>query len=438
MSAILGIRREDKNEWEKRVPLIPGDIEELQKKYGIKAIVQPSPIRVFSDDEYKKNGADVDEDLSNAKTIFAVKEIPEKLLERGKTYIYFSHTIKGQPYNMSMLRRLMDMRCNLIDYERVVNEKNMRLIFFGRHAGLAGMIETFYAFGRKMKLKGFDTPFDKIKQAYQYSSLEEAKEDIAKIGQEIADRGLPKDLCPLVVGFAGYGNVSKGAQEIFDVLPHEIIQPDRVDESVKEDASDNKVLYKVEFKEEDMVKPRQGSFVLQDYYDHPEKYEPVFEKYLPHLKILVNCIYWTEKYPRLVTKEYLRARVSEMSDYELRIIGDISCDIDGSIEITCKPTMPDRPCFTYDIENDSFEDDITEKGITVMAVDNLPCEFSKEASIDFSTVLKEYVKDIVHADFKKDFEQLKLPFPIKKALILHNGELTPEYTYMNTFLKEEL
>jgi alpha-aminoadipic semialdehyde synthase len=299
------------------------------------------------------------------------------------------------------------------------------------------MIETLYAFGRKMKRKGFDTPFEKVKQAYRYSSLEEAKEEIAKIGQEIADNGLPKELCPLVVGFAGYGNVSKGAQEIFDLLPHTVIQPDTLDEFVKDSSSDNKNLYKVEFREEDMVKPKQGSFVLQDYYDHPEKYESVFENYLPHLKILVNCIYWTEKYPRLVTKDYLKGRVSKMSDYELRVIGDISCDIEGSIEITYKPTMPDHPCFTYDIENDSFEDDITEKGITVMAVDNLPCEFSKEASVDFSTILREYVSDIVNADFKKDFDQLKLPFPIKKALILHNGELTPEYTYMKEFLKEE-
>ncbi|GAG46534.1 unnamed protein product, partial [marine sediment metagenome] len=109
---------------------------------------------------------------------------------------------------------------------------------------------------------------------------------------------------------------------------------------IKDSASDNKILYKVEFKEEDMVKPKQGSFALQDYYDHPEKYDPTFENYLPYLKILVNCIYWTEKYPRLVTREYLKNRLPEMSDLELCVIGDISCDIGGSIEITYKSTMP--------------------------------------------------------------------------------------------------
>ena len=437
MSHILGIRREDKNEWEKRVPLIPDDIGEMQRKYGIKTIVQPSPIRIFSDEEYKNRGAEVNEDLSEAKTIFAVKEIPEKLLEQGKTYIYFSHTVKGQSYNMSMLRKLMDLNCNLIDYERVVNEKNMRLIFFGRYAGLAGMIETFHAFGQKMKLKGYSTPFEKVKQAYRYRSLNDAKDEINKIGREIADNGLPKELCPLVVGFAGYGNVSKGAQEIFNLLPHSVIQPDQLEEPIKNNVPDNNILYKVEFREEDMVKPKQGSFALQDYYGHPEKYEPVFENYLPNLKILMNCIYWTEKYPRLVTKQYLKNRLSEMSEIELCTIGDISCDIGGSIEITYKPTMPDYPCFTYDIVSDSFADDITEKGVTVMAVDNLPCEFPREASVDFSTVLKDFVNEIVKADFQQDFEQLTLPYPIIEALILHNGELTPEYTYMKEFLKEE-
>ena len=170
MKNVLGIRREDKNEWERRVPLIPEDIKELQKKYGIKTIVQPSPIRIFSDEEYKNTGAEISEDLSEAVIVFAVKEIPKDLLGQGKTYVFFSHTIKGQPYNMNMLKRLMDLKCNLIDYERVVNEKNMRLIFFGRHAGLAGMIEAFYAFGQKMKLKGYNTPFAKVKQAYQYGS----------------------------------------------------------------------------------------------------------------------------------------------------------------------------------------------------------------------------------------------------------------------------
>jgi len=166
----IGIRREDKNEWERRVPLVPSDVSELHEKHGIRTIIQPSEIRIFSDEEYRKAGAEVSEDLQAADAVFAVKEIPLHLLEHGQTYLFFSHTIKGQPYNMKMLKRLMELECNLIDYELIAGKKNNRLITFSRYAGLAGLIETLHAFGRKMKLNGYATPFTKIQQAYQYGS----------------------------------------------------------------------------------------------------------------------------------------------------------------------------------------------------------------------------------------------------------------------------
>ena len=209
---------------------------------------------------------------------------------------------------MPMLKTMIDLRCNLIDYERVLNEKNQRLIFFGRYAGLAGMLDTLHGFGRKLQARGLDNPFARIKQAYQYASLEEAKAGVDAVGAEIDEHGFPEELCPLVVGFAGYGNVSRGAQEIFDLLPHKILSAEALVEMIDNFSSDNLNLVKVVFSEDDLVRPRQGQFELQDYYAHPEKYESKFESYLPLLSILVNCIYWTEKYPRLVTKEYLKNR----------------------------------------------------------------------------------------------------------------------------------
>ncbi len=134
MGKIIGIRREDKNEWEKRVPLIPDDVKGLKKKYGIHTIIQPSKIRVYSDDEYRKAGAEINEDLSKASLILAVKEIPETMFVKGKTYLFFSHTIKGQSYNMPSLKKMMDLKTNLIDYERIINENNQRLISFGNYA----------------------------------------------------------------------------------------------------------------------------------------------------------------------------------------------------------------------------------------------------------------------------------------------------------------
>jgi len=437
MGKIIGIRREDKNEWEKRVPLVPADVRWLKEKHGIHAIVQPSKIRIFADEEYRQAGAEISEDMSRAEVIYAVKEIPASLFQKNKTYVFFSHTIKGQAYNLPMLKTMVDLGCNLIDYERVIDEKNQRLIFFGRYAGLAGMLDTLHAYGQKLLVRGVPTPFAKIKQAYQYESLAAAKEAIAAIGVQIDEHGFPTELCPLVVGFAGYGNVSRGAQEIFDLLPHKILSAEALLEMAENFANDNLNLFKVVFSEDDMVRPRQGIFDLQDYYTHPEKYESEFENYLPLLSILVNCIYWTEKYPRLVSKEYLKNRTILESNLNLQVIGDISCDIDGSIQITNKATKPDDAYYTYFAENDRFENGIEPLGVTVMAVDNLPCEFPRESSVEFSAVLRDFVNAISGADFNQKSESIKLPFAIQKALILQRGNFSRDYQYMNDFVTQQ-
>ncbi len=163
---VIGIRREDKNEWERRIPLVPLDLKTLKDKSGLQVIVQPSKIRCFPDEKFLELGLEINENLNAANTIFAVKEIPLPLFQKGKTYMFFAHVIKGQPYNMPMLKRMMELECNLIEYERVVNENNQRLIFFGRYAGNAGMIETLHLFGQKLKLEGYKTPFEKIKQPF--------------------------------------------------------------------------------------------------------------------------------------------------------------------------------------------------------------------------------------------------------------------------------
>jgi saccharopine dehydrogenase (NAD+, L-lysine forming) len=435
MENIIAIRREDKNEWEKRVPLVPADVRWLKEKYGIHTIVQPSKLRVFGDEEYRRAGAEINEDIDRADVIYAVKEIPARLFKANKTYVFFSHTIKGQAYNMDMLKTMVDRSCSLIDYERVLNEKNQRLIFFGRYAGLAGMLDTLHGYGQKLSARGIATPFARIKQAYQYESLDAAKAAVAAVGDEIDRLGFPVELCPLIVGFSGYGNVSRGAQEIFDLLPHKILSAEAMLEMAENFANDNLNLFKVVFSEDDLVRPRQGIFDLQDYYAHPEKYESKFENYLPLLSILVNCIYWTEKYPRLVSKEYLKNKTVLESNLNLQVIGDISCDIDGSIEITRKATKPDDAYYTYFAEDDRFENGIQPLGVTVMAVDNLPCEFPRESSIEFSAVLREFVAAVSLADFGREPGSLELPSAIRKALILQRGKFSNDYRYMQDFLK---
>jgi len=433
MSFVLGIRREDKNQWERRVPLIPSHLKELKEKHGIDSIVQTSPIRVFTDEEYETSGITIQEDLSSCPVVFAVKEMPVDFFESRKTYVFFSHTIKGQKYNMPMLKKMMELGCTLIDYERIVNERGFRLVFFGRFAGLAGMIDTLWAFGQRMKSKGVDSPFNEIKQTIHYKNhLDEIKEHFRNIGKNIEQQGISESLTPLIVGFAGYGNVSKGAQEILDILPVKEISPKEI-KTVYDNPS-NKCIYKVVFKEEDMVEPisPDDSFDLQDYYNHPEKYQSIFEKYIPDLTILMNCIYWNNKYPRLVTKDFVKNHAK--ANLRLQVIGDISIDINGAIEFTEKATSPDNPVFVYDPLTNSICDGYKGNGIVVMGVDNLPCELPKESSQAFSESLLPFVPAIVEADFSGDFESLALPFEIKNAIILHCGKLTPDYQYINKFL----
>jgi alpha-aminoadipic semialdehyde synthase len=436
MKAKIGIRREDKSKWERRVPLIPQDVKELAEVQGIDVALQPSAIRVFPDDEYLHVGAKIQEDLSACPVVFAVKEMPLEFFQPGKTYVFFSHVIKGQKHNMPMLKRMMELKCNLIDYEKVADDEGRRLIFFGRHAGLAGMIDTLWALGKRLSWEGILNPFEGIKNAYKYQTLKEAKESISQAKEKIKKSGLPAQLAPLVFGVTGYGHVSAGAQEILDLLPHKQIDPDDILSLEGESDFSKRHVYKVVFKEEHLVEPISPTsrFGLQDYYDHPEKYRSQFEKYIPHLTVLVNCIYWEERYPRLVTKRFLRKLFAEEEKPRLRVIGDISCDIEGSIECTVRETQPDNPVYVCNPVEERVTDGYEGKGVVILAVDNLPCELPRRASIDFSHALKPFVPQIAEADFSVAFDQLALPAPIKNAVILHHGQLTPDYRYMQNFL----
>jgi alpha-aminoadipic semialdehyde synthase len=435
MSYCIGIRREDKNQWERRVPLTPDQIKELKGEHGIDTLVQPSKIRVFPDSEYERKGAEISEDMSRCPTIFAIKEVPMDLIDSQKTYIFFGHVIKGQSHNMPLLKKMMEMGCNFIDYEKIVNEKGFRMIFFGNWAGLAGMANTLAAFGERLKSESVANPFTPIKHAHQYKDHMELKDDISKVGEKIKSDGLPKEIVPMIVGFAGYGNVSRGCQEVLECLPVQEIPPEDLAEFMDKKEFSDKMVYKVVFKEWHMVEPASADyeFELQDYYDHPEKYKGTFSKHVPHISLLMNCIYWDKPYPRLVTKDLVK-KLNESKTLRLKVIGDISCDINGAIEFTEKATEIDNPTFVYDPTNDSITDGVSGNGIVVMAVDNLPCELPKESSGDFGSGLIKFVPDIAKCDFSLEFSDLKLPPPIKKAVILHNGKLTPDYEYLNKFL----
>ncbi len=437
MPSMIGVRREDKNPWERRVPLIPSHMRDLHHEQGLEFRIQPSPIRIFRDEDYRLEGIPVEESLSPCSVVLAVKEIPIPLLEPGKAYLFFSHTIKGQAHNMPMLRRMMELGCTLIDYEKITDEQGRRLLFFGRQAGQAGMVDSLWALGQKLAVEGMPNPFSSLLQMYHYTSLVEAKEEIAEVAHRIRTDGLPEEIVPFVCGFTGYGHVSQGAQEIYDLLPMEEIPAERFAAFLRGRNYSAHRVYKTVFREEHMVRPRSPRhlFELADYYEHPQDYEPLLDSYLPHLVLLINGIYWAPQYPRFVTKRFIRELYATELRPRLRVIGDISCDVEGGVEITLRSTDPSSPVFTYDPETGGAVDGFASRGPVVLAVDNLPAEISLESSIFFSQALKPYISDLARTDFRGAFGSLELPSPLRKAVIVHRGELTPSYAYLKPFIE---
>ncbi len=430
----IGLRYEDKYVMERRIALVPDHVKQLIDN-GVEIEVVKSAKRIFEDYEFVAVGASLVEEVTDSDIVIGVKEMPIGYFKKNKTYIFFSHTIKGQEYNMPLLKDMMEAEANLIDYEKIEDEQGRRLIFFGRFAGLAGMINSLWALGQRWKHLGVDTPFLKMKQTHHYNSLDEAKEVVKEVGEFIEENGLPKGISPMVVGITGYGNVSNGAQEILSLLPVVEIKPDELLSLSSRNDLSNKVIYKTVFKEKHLSKSIDSSeeFILQEYYDHPERFENSFEPYIPHITVLMNCMYWDDKYPQLVTKDYLEKLYSK-GNPKLTVIGDVTCDPAGSIEALHKGTEIEDPVFVYNPFTRKPTMGFEGEGILIMGVDILPSELPREASQTFSDALIGFMPEIVKTDFNVPFEELKLPAPIKKAMILYKGKLTPDYEYLSDYV----
>jgi len=440
MSHKIGIRRESKP-GERRTPLTPKAVKKLKEEDDIQTILQPFDKRAFSDEEYKEAGALINEDLSDCSVVFGIKEMDLDIFLPDKAFMCFHHVIKGQESNMPMLKHIMKTGSTMLDYEKVTDEKNRRLIFFGRHAGYAGMIDTLHGFGLRLKeMEGLNSSFLKIKQSCDYFDLKEAKEEITKVAEIIKKDGLPDKLFPLVFGFLGYGNVSQGAQMILDLLPVKEIAPDELAELVHcPDVDECKTtIYKVIFKEEHMVKPKDKSakFILQDYYDHPEKYEGCFaEEYLEHITVIVNGAYWSDKYPKSITKEDIKELFCGDKEPRLRFIGDISCDVEGGVEATVRISYIERPFFCYDPEEDTATDGVKGSGPVILAIDHLPTEIPRDASEYFSNTLLPFIPNIAKANYDGTLDEAGLAEEIKRSVILWRGKFAPNYEYISEYLK---
>lgn len=412
----LGLRREDKSRWERRAPITPLHVRELVRDLGRSVVVQPSSWRIFPDEAYREAGAMVAEELSGARVILGVKEIPVDRLVPGRPHLFFAHVVKGQPANMPLLARLLSERCTLIDYEPIVDARGRRLIFFGRHAGYAGMIDALAILGRRLAARGVDTAFSQVRLAHEYPDLAAALAALGgPVSERIRERGVQAELHPLVVGFTGGGNVTQGAQQVLGQLPLVEISPGELPTLASRELS-RQVVYAVNFRREDRAE---------------------FSRHLPFLTVLVNGIYWTPGDPVLVTRTDLVALLGASARPKLEVIADVSCDVDGSIEATVRATTPDEPAYVYDPTTGAERPGVEGPGPAVLAVDNLPAELPRDASEHFGDSLFPFLADLTVADYSVPFEHLELPSSLLDATVTHQGALTPRYRYLERFLRAD-
>ena len=452
MPQAIGIRREDsKQHGESRVAITPGLAGKLIAE-GCRIILQSGldPVtgegkRIFGDEQYLLAGAEIGEDLSQANVVIGLKEISPDLIQNDKTYVLFSHTHKGQLKNRPMLRQFVRQKSTVIDYELIRDDSGRRLVTaFTYFAGYAGMIDTLWTYGRRLLLEGHANPFSGIFQSAEFSNLEVSIAQVKTAGKEIAANGTPPELPPLIICFLGTGKTSQGARDIFNLLPGEQIKPGQIAD-VMQSGSRMKVYHMV-LEIDEMFRLIAGSGIspavydiwpreekMKMYFSRPGEFESNLDTVLPGISILVNCTLWSPDFPRTLPKTLMQ-KVWQTGT-PLRVIGDISCDEEGSIGFSHQ-TWIDNPVFIYDPETDVSTEGWNGKGVAVMAVSNLPCEFPADSSVDFSKDFGEFASAIGHANFETRLEKSGLPDEIKRAIILWKGEFTPEFSYMKKFLSD--
>lgn len=425
---VIGIRREDKGIWERRSPLVPEDVAHLVNDHGLTVHVQSSERRCFPDDAYRASGAKLTADMAGADVILGVKEIPLGALERNKTYMFFSHTIKGQPSNMPMLQHLLELGCTLLDYELVEDDQGVRTIAFGRFAGLAGAIDTLWALGKRFAAEGLVTPFARMRPMVEYGDVAAARSDVAALAADLAEKGLPRSLTPLVIAVTGEGGkVFGGAMEIFELLPHLRVDPRALASEVASYAGSGREILLAGFGGEHLVEPVElgARYSWEHYIAHPSAYRARFGRALPFLTAILHGIYWREGYPRFILRQDLAQLWREAQTPRLRVITDVTCDLDGSNESLVRITDPGHPAYVYDPISGQTRDGVEGEGPVVLGVDILPAEVPVDASRHFSKVLAPLVPPLVRARLEPDSPEL--PASLRKSFVAVKGRLIPRW-----------
>mmetsp|Transcript_19687 Transcript_19687/g.36228 ORF Transcript_19687/g.36228 Transcript_19687/m.36228 type:complete len:490 (+) Transcript_19687:2014-3483(+) len=435
LQGVVALRRENKSYWESRTALTPDDVRLLVAD-GLKVLVQPSTLRCYSDEEYSRAGAVITEDLSEASIIAGIKEVDVQYLLPRRTYLFFAHVIKAQPYNMHLLDALLEKGIRHVDYEciRDTTPHRNRLVAFGTYAGNAGVIDYLGGLGELLLNRHISTPFVYVARCYRYRTLEAALLDVKEVGKLIAKNGLPRKICPLVFGVTGTGRCALGALQVLKCMPYEIVSVEDLPALQTRDDITNKIFI-VEVHDRYLVQRSDGGeFDKQDYRTHPEQYQGALANLLPYLSTIVNCVFWTTKYPCFLKAAELKAAVQAGTS---RLLGvcDVTCDLRGSIEFLYKFMTPNEPFYLYNPRNDRMyftHSDHASDSVLYHSVDFLPSELPIDASRHFGSVLRDYLKILAFDDTANlPFEEQQLPPELKNAIITCQGRLTPNFEYIS-------
>lgn len=396
----FGIIREGKIPADKRVVFSPQALLAFKNNYPQATFtVQSSSIRTFTDDEYRSLGFEVSDNLDDCDVLFGVKEVPVDDLLPNKTYFFFSHTIKKQPYNKKLLQTCLERNIRLIDHETLVDTNGSRLIGFGKYAGIVGAYNTFRAFGIKYEL--FNLP--------KAETLNSQKDLVERLNRPY--------IPPVKIVLTGTGKVAMGAKEILDAMKIKKVTIDKFlnsefDEPVYIQIDLHEYYRRIDGKPSDR----------NDFKLHPEAYESDFEKFAQVADIFIAGHFYKEGSPKILTKEMLNHAKNT-----IKVIGDVSCDIGGPIDATLRASTIEEPIYGYYPRENSEVSIDHPAAVVVMAVDNLPCELPKDASVGFGEV---FLEKIVPSFFNDDADGI-----LKRATICENGKLTEKFSYLEDYVK---
>lgn len=447
----IGILREIKSPWERRVALTPSGCRNLlELDDRIRILVQPSKIRCFSDDEYQEIGCEIEEDLSECSLIVGLQDPDLNSLLENRTYTIFSHCKKGKTENQNLLEKMLEKKIRLIDYECIKEDlpdrsKAKRLVSFGKISGIAGTINIFKGIGELLLARQVSTPFVFTKLAYMYPDVNDAEKSLKILGEYLQKQYLPEEYSPFTIAVLGNGQVSQGVQEALKCLPNKFLTPKELLQGNYEKRRDT--IYVVVFESKDLYRhecakdgkdgkdgnPSSSSenFDKNDFIKNPENYTSIFDAtYLSYFHAIINCLYWESRHPRILTKKSLKNHVTK-HDIKLIGISDISCDINGAIEILDTYNNFRKPFSIYEPVSGktlSHVDQSSKEGLIYHAIPNLAACFSVDASEHFNQLLLPYIKNLVYSQYPRKFEEQEdLLNELKNACICSNGVLTPRY-----------